>query len=124
VGRPGKEAVAAAVVEVGRGEGGGDGADGAAIVLSGIPCVFSSELTRARLLPLPMNAEAGEKPQDFGALERFRVRVIPVLGTSAAQSPACASTPEACSCSWRAGGPGAAASLPMDSLTELLWPIT
>lgn len=46
--------------------------------LVGIPCVYSSEPPKAALLPLEMSE--GEKPEDFGALPGFRVRVIPVLG--------------------------------------------
>lgn len=48
---------------------------------TGIACVYSSELPRAKLLPLEMDAAAGDRPQDFGALAGFRVRVLPVLGT-------------------------------------------
>lgn len=46
---------------------------------SGIPTVYSSELS-ARVL-CPLEGEALEAPQEFGALENFRVRVLPVLGT-------------------------------------------
>lgn len=49
---------------------------------SGIVCLYSHEETRAKLLPLDLDETKGEKPQDFGAMENFRVRVIPVLGTS------------------------------------------
>lgn len=52
--------------------------EAAADPLTGITCVFSSEVPRVNLLPLEM-AE-GEAPSDFGALPGFRVRVIPVLG--------------------------------------------
>lgn len=55
--------------------------DSGAVVLSGIPCLYSSELPRIRLLPLKFNPAAGETPQDFGALPGFRIRVMPVLGT-------------------------------------------
>ncbi|RYG49915.1 hypothetical protein EON66_12450 [archaeon] len=47
----------------------------------GIPCVYSSEEQRVKMLPLDMDAAAGDRPEDFGALPGFRVRVIPVLGT-------------------------------------------
>lgn len=50
------------------------------VALSGIPCVYSSELPRVRMLPLPMDTAKGETPADFGAVPGFRVRVIPVLG--------------------------------------------
>jgi hypothetical protein len=42
-------------------------------------CVYSSEMPRASLLPLPELAE-GESAADIGALPGFRVRVMPVLG--------------------------------------------
>lgn len=51
---------------------------------SGIICLYSHEEVRAKLLPLELDETKGETPQDFGALDNFRVRVIPVLGTSPA----------------------------------------
>jgi tRNA A37 threonylcarbamoyladenosine dehydratase len=53
----------------------------AALLMTGIPCVYSSEPARVKLLPLLFDASAGEAPADFGALQGFRVRVLPVLGT-------------------------------------------
>ena len=52
----------------------------AAAIPTGITCVFSSEPTRAGLLPLPLDKAAGDSPSDFGAAEGFRVRVVPVVG--------------------------------------------
>ena len=45
-----------------------------------VETVFSSEKPHMKLLPLELRGEE-EKPEDFGALPSFRVRVIPVLGT-------------------------------------------
>ena len=50
------------------------------VMMTGITCVYSTELTRVKLLPLELDAAAGDKPQDFGALAGFRSRVLPVLG--------------------------------------------
>jgi len=47
--------------------------------LSGIPCVYSTEIAQVKLLPL--NLGPGETPQDFGAIDGFRIRVMPVVGT-------------------------------------------
>jgi tRNA A37 threonylcarbamoyladenosine dehydratase len=91
----------------GGGGGGGGGGAAAAIpppTLSGITCLFSAEEPRAALLPLPTASEcaaasaasaavvspqpealaAGERlvnPSEIGALDNFRVRIMPVLGT-------------------------------------------
>lgn len=46
---------------------------------SSITTVFSSEKSVAKLLPL--DAEQAESPSEFGSVENFRLRVIPVLGT-------------------------------------------
>ena len=45
-----------------------------------VETVFSSEKPHMKLLPLELRGD-NEKPEDFGALPSFRVRVIPVLGT-------------------------------------------
>ncbi|CAM9687135.1 unnamed protein product [Chrysoparadoxa australica] len=42
-------------------------------------CIYSSELPMMGLLPLSEEQEA--KPHDFGAVDFFRIRVLPVLGT-------------------------------------------
>jgi len=47
--------------------------------VSGIPCVYSTEIAQVKLLPL--NLGPGETPQDFGAIDGFRIRVMPVVGT-------------------------------------------
>jgi tRNA A37 threonylcarbamoyladenosine dehydratase len=47
--------------------------------LSGIPCVYSTEIAQVKLLPLTLGP--GETPQDFGANNGFRIRVMPVVGT-------------------------------------------
>ncbi|CAM9659342.1 unnamed protein product [Phaeothamnion confervicola] len=44
-----------------------------------VSCVFSSERPVATLLPLTEEQQAG-RPEEFGAVEHFRVRVLPVLG--------------------------------------------
>jgi len=52
--------------------------------LSGITCILSVEEPRATLLPLPIPeglVGASTSPEDFGAMDNFRVRIIPVLGT-------------------------------------------
>ena len=84
--------------------GGGGGAAGAGApqppplpALSGITCLFSAEEPRAGLLPLPpahasASAAPAEpsasaalaNPAELGALEHFRVRIMPVLGTTPA----------------------------------------
>jgi tRNA A37 threonylcarbamoyladenosine dehydratase len=46
---------------------------------SGMMVVYSSEKPTRSLLPL--SAEQTKEPQQFGALEHFRIRTIPVLGT-------------------------------------------
>ncbi|RLN31569.1 hypothetical protein BBJ28_00009057 [Nothophytophthora sp. Chile5] len=46
---------------------------------SEITTVFSSEKSVCKLLPL--EGEQAEKPEEFGNVENFRIRVIPVLGT-------------------------------------------
>jgi len=69
-------------VSAGGGRGGEDDADRAPPEgdrLTGIMCVYSSEVPRASLLPLPELAE-GESAADIGAMPGFRVRVMPVLG--------------------------------------------
>mmetsp|Transcript_2347 Transcript_2347/g.3470 ORF Transcript_2347/g.3470 Transcript_2347/m.3470 type:complete len:334 (+) Transcript_2347:444-1445(+) len=47
-----------------------------------ISAVYSSELPRCRLLPLSKEQEA--EPHEFGVVDNFRVRVMPVLGTTPA----------------------------------------
>ncbi|KAG7384257.1 hypothetical protein PHYPSEUDO_002860 [Phytophthora pseudosyringae] len=44
-----------------------------------ITTVFSSEKSVCKLLPL--DAEQAQNPEEFGNVENFRIRVIPVLGT-------------------------------------------
>ncbi|KAJ0406847.1 hypothetical protein P43SY_008869 [Pythium insidiosum] len=44
-----------------------------------ITTIYSSERTVAQLLPL--DPEQVDKPHEFGSVEHFRLRVIPVLGT-------------------------------------------
>jgi len=44
-----------------------------------IPVLFSSELSRVDLLPL--TEEQLQNPEEFGLVDNFRVRTIPVLGT-------------------------------------------
>jgi hypothetical protein len=46
---------------------------------SEITTVYSSEKSVAKLLPL--DPEQAAKPEEFGNVENFRIRVIPVLGT-------------------------------------------
>uniref|UniRef100_A0AAV1T6M1 THIF-type NAD/FAD binding fold domain-containing protein n=1 Tax=Peronospora matthiolae TaxID=2874970 RepID=A0AAV1T6M1_9STRA len=46
---------------------------------SEITTIFSSEKSLCKLLPL--NAEQAQNPEEFGNVENFRIRVIPVLGT-------------------------------------------
>ncbi|CAI5725473.1 hypothetical protein KXD40_002115 [Peronospora effusa] len=46
---------------------------------SEITTIFSSEKSVCKLLPL--NAEQAQNPEEFGNVEYFRIRVIPVLGT-------------------------------------------
>ena len=43
----------------------------------GIPCVFTSERPRAKLLPVADEDDA----HDFATLPNFRSRILPVLGT-------------------------------------------
>ena len=73
-------------------EGGGSSADAAAAAaaartLSGITCLFSAEEPCAALLPLPPRQDPAPgaaplvNPAELGALENFRVRIMPVLGT-------------------------------------------
>jgi molybdopterin/thiamine biosynthesis adenylyltransferase len=62
------------------GEGAGEGEAEATVLLSGIPCVYSSEPARVKLLPLAIEPGSGDSPADFGALPNFRTRVLPVLG--------------------------------------------
>jgi tRNA A37 threonylcarbamoyladenosine dehydratase len=82
-----KRGVAALDMGAGPGKptkGGGGAAAAAAAAVAppfNIPCVYSSESVRVKLLPLDLDASAGETPDDFGALPGFRVRVLPVLGT-------------------------------------------
>lgn len=52
------------------------------ISTAGITTVYSSEKSVAKLLPL--EAEQAENPSEFGNVENFRLRVIPVLGTTPA----------------------------------------
>jgi tRNA A37 threonylcarbamoyladenosine dehydratase len=52
------------------------------IDLDKIEVVYSSEEPKARLLGL--NQEQQETPQEFGAMPHFRLRIMPVLGTSPA----------------------------------------
>lgn len=52
------------------------------IPTSSITTVYSSEKSVAKLLPL--DAEQAENPNQFGNVENFRLRVIPVLGTTPA----------------------------------------
>ena len=47
-----------------------------------VMAVYSVEKPTANLLPL--NHEQAEAPQEFGAVEYLRLRVMPVLGTSPA----------------------------------------
>ena len=47
-----------------------------------IEVVYSSEVPKASLLAL--NPDQTESPQDYGALPHFRLRIMPVLGTSPA----------------------------------------
>jgi tRNA threonylcarbamoyladenosine dehydratase len=47
-----------------------------------VPCIFSVEKAAVSLLPL--SAEQQANPAEFGCVDNFRVRVIPVLGTSPA----------------------------------------
>ncbi|GAB9465671.1 Ubiquitin-activating enzyme [Globisporangium polare] len=49
---------------------------------SSITTVFSSEKSVVKLLPL--DAEQAQNPSEFGSVENFRIRVIPVLGTTPA----------------------------------------
>lgn len=49
------------------------------IETANITTVFSSEKSVVKLQPL--NAEQAQNPTDFGSIENFRIRVIPVLGT-------------------------------------------
>jgi hypothetical protein len=44
-----------------------------------ITTIFSSEKSVCKLLPL--DAEQAQNPDEFGNVENFRIRVIPVLGT-------------------------------------------
>ncbi|KAG6609893.1 Ubiquitin-activating enzyme (E1) [Phytophthora cinnamomi] len=46
---------------------------------SEITTIFSSEKSVCKLLPL--DAEQAQNPEEFGNVENFRIRVIPVLGT-------------------------------------------
>ena len=64
----------------GGGGGGGGGAD-APPALSGIACLYSCEEPRAALLPLPEGVPLARAKEELGAVEGFRMRVIPVLGT-------------------------------------------
>jgi tRNA A37 threonylcarbamoyladenosine dehydratase len=57
------------------------GSDETNITLTGVPCVYSSELPRVKLLPLDLDESKGEKPEDFGAVPGMRVRVLAVVGT-------------------------------------------
>jgi tRNA A37 threonylcarbamoyladenosine dehydratase len=50
--------------------------------LDKVEVVYSSEEPKARLLDL--NNEQQETPQEFGAMPHFRLRIMPVLGTSPA----------------------------------------
>lgn len=45
-----------------------------------VVCVFSNEKPIANLLPL--SEEQRQAPQDYGSVDYFRLRVMPVLGTS------------------------------------------
>ena len=45
-----------------------------------VPCIFSVEKAAANLLPL--DEDQANKPEDYGAVDNFRIRVMPVLGTS------------------------------------------
>lgn len=47
-----------------------------------VPVVFSSELSPVKLADL--GDEQADAPQEFGALPNFRLRVLPVLGTTPA----------------------------------------
>lgn len=47
--------------------------------MEGINVVFSSEKVRGEMLPLTEEQKA--KPGDFGVVDHFRIRVLPVLGT-------------------------------------------
>uniref|UniRef100_A0A7S2SSC0 THIF-type NAD/FAD binding fold domain-containing protein n=1 Tax=Rhizochromulina marina TaxID=1034831 RepID=A0A7S2SSC0_9STRA len=49
---------------------------------SGIDVIYSSEKPRLKLLPL--TDEQAQEPQEFGNVEYFRTRIMPVLGTSPA----------------------------------------
>ncbi|CAM9529955.1 unnamed protein product [Discosporangium mesarthrocarpum] len=57
---------------------------------SEVKCIYSSEEAVAEMLPLSKEQE--KNPEEFGAVENFRVRVLPVLGTTPAifgQAMAC-----------------------------------
>eukprot|EP00968_Pinguiococcus_pyrenoidosus_P013850 scaffold1254_cov251-Pinguiococcus_pyrenoidosus.AAC.8 len=45
----------------------------------GVTCVYSCEKTKRGLLPL--TEEQKQAPKEFGTVENFRLRVVPVLGT-------------------------------------------
>ena len=47
-----------------------------------INCIFSVEKATSNLLPLDDAQTAN--PSDFGAVDNFRIRIMPVLGTSPA----------------------------------------
>jgi tRNA A37 threonylcarbamoyladenosine dehydratase len=74
-------AFAAQCREGGEGSGGsGSGAE-APPALAGIACLYSCEEPRASLLPLPEGVPLARAKAELGAVEGFRMRVIPVLGT-------------------------------------------
>lgn len=91
----------------------------AAVCMAGIPCVYSSEPARVKLLPLVYDAAAGESPADFGALAGFRVRVLPVLGTMPAMFGQAMASFVLCALAGAPLEPVQAIPLPLSSLKKL-----
>jgi hypothetical protein len=91
----------------------------AALFMTGIPCVYSSEPARVKLLPLVYDAAAGDSPADFGALPGFRVRVLPVLGTMPAVFGQAMASYVLCELAGSPLAPAEAIPLPLSSLAKL-----